>query len=86
LSALGVKDVEIEGWVALAVAAAMAEAHRKTLEAQVLKVLGSPEVRKQLTQQGWDVAAMPSDTLARRLETETDMLSKIITAQNIHVN
>ena len=86
LSALGVKGVEIEGWVALAVAATMAEAHRKTLEAQVLKVLGAPEVRKQLTQQGWDVAAMPSDALARRLETETEMLSKIITAQNIHAN
>ena len=69
LSTLGVKDVEIEGWVAVAVAAAMAEAHRKKLETQVLKVLGLPEVRKQLTQQGWDVAAMPSDALARRLET-----------------
>lgn len=86
LSTLGVKDVEIEGWVAVAVAAAMAEAHRKKLETQVLKVLGLPEVRKQLTQQGWDVAAMPSDALARRLETETGMLSQIITAQNIHVN
>jgi len=86
LSTLGVKDVEIEGWVAVAVASAMAEAHRKKLETQVLKVLGSPEVRKQLNQQGWDVAAMPSDAFARRLETETGMLSQIITAQNIHVN
>jgi tripartite-type tricarboxylate transporter receptor subunit TctC len=86
LSTLGVKDVEIEGWVAVAVATAMAETHRKKLETQVLEVLGSPEVRKQLTQQGWDVAALPSDALARRLETETGMLSKIITAQNIHVN
>jgi tripartite-type tricarboxylate transporter receptor subunit TctC len=86
LSALGVKDVEIEGWVAVAVAATMAEAHRKKLETQVLKVLSSPEVRKQLTQQGWDVAALPSDALARRLEAETEMLSQIITAQNIHVN
>ena len=86
LSALGVKDVEIEGWVAVAVAATMAEPHRKKLETQVLKVLSSPEVRKQLTQQGWDVAALPSDALARRLEAETEMLSQIITAQNIHVN
>lgn len=86
LSALGVKDVEIEGWVAVAVASAMAETHRKKLETQVLKVLGSPDVRKQLTQQGWDVAALPSADFAHRLETETAMLSQIVTAQNIHVN
>ena len=86
LGTLGVKDVEIEGWVAVAVASAMAEVHRKKLETQVLKVLGTPEVRKQLTQQGWDVAALPSDAFARRLETETAMLSQIVTAQNIHVN
>lgn len=86
LAELGVPGIEIEGWVAVAVPATMEEAHRKKLEALVLKVLGSPEVRKQLTQQGWDVVAMPSEAFTRRIETETAMLSKIIKAQNIHVN
>lgn len=86
LGELGVQGVEIEGWVAVAVSAAMAEAHRKKLETLVLQVLATPEARKQLTQQGWDVAALPSDAFAPRLEAETAMLSKIIEAQNIRVN
>lgn len=64
----------------------MPEADRKRLEALVLQVIRSPEVRKQLALQGWDVAAAPADLLARRLETETAMLTKIIETQNIHVN
>jgi tripartite-type tricarboxylate transporter receptor subunit TctC len=86
LGELGIQGVEIEGWVALAASAAMAGAHRQKLETLVLKVLRSAEVRQQLTQQGWDVAATPSDAFARRLEAETAMLSKIIETQNIHVN
>jgi tripartite-type tricarboxylate transporter receptor subunit TctC len=86
LAELGVPDVEIEGWVAIAVSAHMAEAHRKKLETLTLEVLNTPEVRKQLTRQGWDVAAMPSAAFTHRLEAETAMLSRIIKAQNIHVN
>lgn len=86
LEELGVQGVEIEGWVAIAVPARMAEAHRHKLEKLVLEVLDTPDVRKRLAQQGWDVAAMPSAAFAHRLESETAMLSKIIKAQNIHVN
>lgn len=86
LGELGVQGVELEGWVAIAVSARMAEAHRKKLETLVLKVLNTPDVRKRLAQQGWDVAATPSAIFTHRLETETAMLSKIIKAQNIHVN
>jgi tripartite-type tricarboxylate transporter receptor subunit TctC len=86
LGELGVKGVEIEGWVAIAVPARMAEAHRKKLETLALEVLNTPDVRKKLAQQGWDVAATPSAAFAQRLRTETAMLSRIIKAQNIHVN
>lgn len=86
LAELGVQGVEIEGWVAIAVPARMVEAHRRKLETLVLEVLNTPDVRKRLAQQGWDVAAMPSAAFAQRLESETAMLSKIIKAQNIHVN
>ncbi len=86
LADLGVKDLDIEVWVGVAVASTMAEANRKTLEKLVIDVIHTPEVGKQLVTQGWDVAALPADAFARRLETETSMLSAIVEKQNIRVN
>lgn len=86
LGELGIKDIDIEAWVAVAAPAEMPLVDRQKLEMLVLQVVRTPEVTKQLTLQGWDVAAMPSAAFARRLETETEMLAKIIKAQNIHVN
>jgi tripartite-type tricarboxylate transporter receptor subunit TctC len=83
LAELGVKDLDLQVWVGVAVAAAMPEAHRKKLEAFLLDVLRRPEVQKQLVTQGWDVAALPAEAFARRLEAETAMMSAIIEKQNI---
>ncbi len=86
LADLGVKDLDIEVWVGVAVASTMPEAYRKKLEKLVIDIVRTPEVGKQLLIQGWDVAALPADAFARRIETETSMLAKIIQTQNIRVN
>jgi len=70
----------------MAVASTMPEADRKKLETLVIDILHTPEVGKQLLQQGWDVAALPADAFKRRIESETAMLAKIIETQNIRVN
>lgn len=86
LAELGVKDLDIEVWVGVAVAATMPQAYRRKLETLLIDVLAKPEVGKQLATQGWDVAALPADAFARRLETETSMLAAIIEKQNIRAN
>ena len=86
LADLGVKDLDIEVWVGMAVASTMPEADRKKLETLVIDILHTPEVGKQLLIQGWDVAALPADAFKRRIESETSMLAEIIKTQNIRVN
>ena len=86
LAELGVKDLDLQVWVGVAVPAAMPETHRRKLEALLLDVLRRPEVQKQLATQGWDVAALPAEAFARRLEAETAMMSAIIEKQNIKAN
>jgi len=86
LAELGVKDLDVEIWVGLAVAASMPEGHRKKLETLLVDIIRKPEVAKQLATQGWDVAALPAEAFARRLEAETAMLVAIIEKQNIKPN
>jgi tripartite-type tricarboxylate transporter receptor subunit TctC len=86
LADLGIKDLDIEIWTGVAVPASMPEANRKTLEKMVLDIVRTPEVSKQIVTQGWDVAALPADAFAKRLETETAMLAAIVEKQNIRVN
>ena len=86
LADLGIKDLDIEVWTAVAVPASMPEASRRTLEKLVLDIVATPEVGKQLATQGWDVAALSADAFARRLETETAMLAAIVEKQKIRVN
>lgn len=86
LAELGIKDLDVEVWVGVAVASSMPEAYRKKLETLLIEIIRRPEVGKQLVTQGWDVAAQPADAFARRIESETAMLSAIIEKQNIRAN
>ena len=86
LAELGIKDLDVEVWVGVAVGTSMPEANRKKLETLLIEIIRRPEVGKQLVIQGWDVAAQPADEFARRIESETAMLSAIIEKQNIRTN
>ena len=86
LAELGAKDLDVQVWVGVAVPTSMPEPHRRKLETLLLDIIRRPEVEKQLVTQGWDVAALPSEAFARRLESETAMLSAIIEKQNIKAN
>jgi tripartite-type tricarboxylate transporter receptor subunit TctC len=86
LAELGVKDIDLQIWVGVAVPTSMPEAHRKKLEALLLDILRKPEVQKQLTTQGWDVAALPAEAFARRIDSETAIMGAIIAKQNIKAN
>lgn len=86
LADLGLKDLDIEVWVAVAVSPVMAEQNRRKLETMLLDILKTPDVQKQLVTQGWDVAAVPAKAFAKRLASETSMLAAIIEKQNIRAN
>ncbi|CAN5899240.1 tripartite tricarboxylate transporter substrate binding protein [soil metagenome] len=86
LPELGVKDLDVEVWVGVAVASSMPEPHRRKLEKLLLEVIREPEVSKKLVTQGWDVAALPAEAFGRRIATETAMLAAIIEKQNIKAN
>jgi tripartite-type tricarboxylate transporter receptor subunit TctC len=86
LADLGIKDLDIEIWTGVAVPASMPDANRKALEKMVIDIVKTQEVSKQIVTQGWDVAALPGDAFAKRLETETAMLAAIVEKQHIRVN
>lgn len=86
LAELGVKDLDVEVWVGVAVPASMPEAFRKKLETLLIDIIRRPEIGSQLATQGWDVAALPAEAFARRIEAETAMLAAIIEKQNIKAN
>jgi tripartite-type tricarboxylate transporter receptor subunit TctC len=86
LAELGLKDLDVEIWVAVAVSVTMAERNREKLETLILDILKTPEVKKQLVTQGWDVAAVPAALFTERLAHETSMLADIIEKQNIRAN
>lgn len=86
IAELGVKDLDLQVWVGVAVPASMPESHRRKLEALLLEILRQPDVEKKLVTQGWDVAALPAEAFARRLEAETALMGAVIEKQNIKAN
>ena len=86
LAEIGIKDLDVQVWVGVAVGASMPEPYRRKLEKLLLDVLRQPDVTAKLVTQGWDAAALPAAAFGHRIETETALLGAIVEKQNIKAN
>ncbi|QXL85866.1 tripartite tricarboxylate transporter substrate binding protein [Comamonas sp. NLF-1-9] len=86
LSALGVKDFNLEVWTALVGPASLPAAVQARLASAVTDILKSAPVRQQLLQQGWQAVGTSPEGLALRVRQESALLGGIIKAQGIRLN
>jgi len=85
LSALGVKDFELEVWDALVGPASLPAPAQVRLAAAVAAIMQQPQVRQNLFAQGWQAVGTSPEGLARRIRQESALLGGIIRAQHIQL-
>ena len=81
MSEIGARGIDIEVWNAIMAPAKMPEAHQARLNAEIAKILQTPEVRDKLQQQGWRVEDTSVKSLAERIRADTATYGALITAK-----
>lgn len=83
LQSLGIPDLNLEIWNAVAAPAHFDPAHAGALEAAVQTALQDPGLQEKLRQQGWQVRETSRESLERRIASDIDVLGDIIRTQSI---
>ena len=83
LSEAGVKNFELEIWTAAAAPISMPAAHLARLSTLISDISRSPEIRQKLFQLGWQVAGTTAEGLAKRIQSDTLLLGRVIADQAI---
>jgi tripartite-type tricarboxylate transporter receptor subunit TctC len=85
LASQGVKGFDFQVWNALAAPASQPAAQSAQVWAHVQEILRSPETRQALFNQGWQVAGLNADALARRIQTDTQAMQAVIQRLGVRV-
>ena len=83
MAELGAKGVNIEVWNAVMAPAKMPAAHQARLNAELGKILQSPEVQQKLFAQGWKVEDTSPAALAQRIQSDTTLYGELIAKKSI---
>lgn len=83
LAEAGVKDFNLEIWNAVAAPRSMPQPVVARLSSLLSEIARRPEVREKLFQQGWQVTGTTAEGLARRIQTDTQVLGEVIRARGI---
>lgn len=86
LAELGVEDLNLEVWNAVAAPASMPEAIQAQLGAAITAVLAQPQTRQQLLEQGWVVSDTSAAALRQRIQEDSATLGAIIREQDIRLD
>ncbi|MEW6693581.1 MAG: tripartite tricarboxylate transporter substrate-binding protein [Pseudomonadota bacterium] len=78
LGELGVSDVQLEIWNAVAAPRSMPAAHIARVATALAAITREPAVRERLFQQGWQVAGTAPEGLARRIQIDTERMRAVI--------
>lgn len=76
LEDIGLRGVDAEVWNALVAPAGMPRAYRQRLSAELDRILGFPELRAALLQQGWRAGAAGPQAVAERVHKELSAYRK----------
>lgn len=83
LAESGLKGFQLEIWDALAAPATQPRAHVDRLSALLAEIVRRPEIREKLFAQGWQVAGVSAEGLARRIQLDTRQMRAIIERNQI---
>ncbi len=83
LAEAGVKDFHLEIWNAVAAPRSMPPQVVARLSALFAEIARRPEIREKLFQQGWQVTGTTAEGLARRVQSDAQMLGDVIRAHHI---
>jgi tripartite-type tricarboxylate transporter receptor subunit TctC len=79
-----VRGADLEIWTALAAPAGMNKAALARLNAALVEVISTDEVREALLKTGWQAQPGSPDALARRMRADTARLGGVILMKGIH--
>jgi tripartite-type tricarboxylate transporter receptor subunit TctC len=85
LQELGAQDFNLEVWNAFVTPAGFEPASKAALEAALIPILTSREIRQKLLVQGWKDAEMGPMALTKRIRSDTELYRKIIAAKGIRL-
>ena len=79
-----VRGADLEIWTALAAPAGMNKTALARLNAALVEVISTDEVREALLKTGWQAQPGSPDALARRMRADTARLGGVILMKGIH--
>jgi tripartite-type tricarboxylate transporter receptor subunit TctC len=83
LAELGVRDMQLEIWNAVAAPNSLPKAHVNRLATLLTEIVRRPEVRQTILNQGWQVAGTSPEGLAQRVRADTAAMADVITRNHI---
>jgi len=83
LAELGVRDMQLEIWNAVAAPNSLPKVHVNRLATLLVEIVRRPEIRQAILNQGWQVAGTSPEGLAQRIRTDTAAMTDVITRNNI---
>jgi tripartite-type tricarboxylate transporter receptor subunit TctC len=83
MSEAGYPEIEGESWVGVLVPAGTPKGIIGLLNREIVKIVALPDMRKRLTEIGFDPVGSTPEEFAARMKVETEMWGKVIRAGNI---
>ena len=78
LNEQGIRDFQLEVWVAAAAPKSMPQPIADKLSAQIAEIARTPDVRAQLLKGGWNAVGSTSQELAHRVRDDTALLGGVL--------
>jgi len=86
LAELGVRDMQLEIWNAMAAPNSLPKAHVRRLATVLAEIVRRPDIRQTILNQGWQVAGTAPEGLAQRIQRDTVAMTEVIQRNNIRPN
>ncbi|TNF61474.1 MAG: tripartite tricarboxylate transporter substrate binding protein [Burkholderiales bacterium] len=83
LGEVGVPNLQLEIWNAVAAPNGLPKAHVQRLSALITEIVRRPEIRQKIFAQGWQVAGTSPEGLARRMQSDARAMAEVIARNNI---
>ena len=85
LADAGVKDLNLEVWVALLAPAKLSKPAQDRITKELAVIMKAPDVRQKLFEQGWQAVGTSPEGMQVRVKEEAAIMSRIIQAQAIRL-
>ncbi|MDP9964085.1 tripartite-type tricarboxylate transporter receptor subunit TctC [Variovorax paradoxus] len=85
LADAGVRDFNLEVWVALLGPANLSKTAQARISREIEVIMKQPEVRQKLFEQGWQAVGTSPDGMRLRVKEEAAIMTRIISARGIKI-